>query len=203
MPIETALALAAATFALVLVPGPNMALFIGAALRHGFLAGATTVAGTVAGNGLQVALVLGGLSMLLAVAASALVWIKWIGVAYLLAIGIMTLRQAPAEGATELRAPPAGRSFAVGVGIAILNPKTLLFIAAFLPQFVTHGIGPWGYIAPALVYLGVAAAGDLMLVALAGQVAPRLRRWGPWRNRLAGSLFIASGVGLALSRVGR
>ena len=204
MAVETLLALIGATALLVAIPGPNLALFVGNTLAYGVRAGAVTVFGTALGVAIQLALVVFGLAALLSVAASALIWLKWAGVAYLIYLGIAAWRRGGArESAMAVTASPRHRLFAQGVLISTLNPKTLLFNIAFLPQFVSADSGTTGLLMPAAIYLSVIVVGDLLWVAFAGSARPLIAKLGHVRHRLTGSLFIASGVGLAFARAER
>jgi threonine/homoserine/homoserine lactone efflux protein len=197
MPIDNLVALALATAVLVAIPGPNVALTVANSLRFGFGAGALTVAGAVAGVGVQLALVVFGLAALVEYAASALTWIKWLGVLYLLILGVLTWRR-PADGLHEI---PAGRRvFGHSFFIAVANPKTLMFNAAFLPQFVPAGAGMIELSQAAAVLLGVIGAGDLCWAIFASRARSWLASFATIRNRLSGGFLIAAGVGLALSR---
>lgn len=204
MTLETMLALIGATAILVAIPGPNLALFIANTLAHGYRAGAVTVFGTATGIAVQLSLVLLGLAALLAVAASALVWLKWAGVAYLLYLGVMSWRRADdAISTPETVSASKRRLFFQGLMLSIVNPKTLLFNVAFIPQFVRVENGVGGLLVPALVYLTVILIGDLLWVAFAGSARPTVLKLGKLRHKLTGGLFMASGVGLALARVDR
>ncbi|WP_375567975.1 LysE family translocator [Ahrensia marina] len=204
MTLETMLALIGATAILVAIPGPNLALFIANTLAHGYRSGAVTVFGTATGIAVQLSLVLLGLAALLAVAASALVWLKWAGVAYLLYLGVMSWRRADdAISAPETVSASKRRLFFQGLMLSIVNPKTLLFNVAFIPQFVRVENGVGGLLVPALVYLTVILIGDLLWVAFAGSARPTVLKLGKLRHKLTGGLFVASGVGLALARVDR
>ena len=204
MDIQTAVALIGATIVLVLLPGPNLALFLANTISHGRRIGAVTVLGTSVGIAIQLGLVLVGLNALLSVAASAFVWLKWAGVAYLLYLGVQSWRRGNADRlALDRQAREPQRAFLQGLGLSLLNPKTLLFNAAFLPQFVAADAGAVGFLVPAVLYLAVIIIGDLMWVALAGSAAPALHKLGPLRHRLTGGFFIASGVGLAIARAER
>lgn len=204
MTLETMLALIGATAILVAIPGPNLALFIANTLAHGYRAGAVTVFGTATGIAVQLSLVLLGLAALLAVAASALVWLKWAGVAYLLYLGVMSWRRAgDAISTPETVSASKRRLFFQGLMLSIVNPKTLLFNVAFIPQFVRVENGVGGLLVPALVYLTVILIGDLLWVAFAGSARPTVLKLGKLRHKLTGGLFVASGVGLALARVDR
>jgi threonine/homoserine/homoserine lactone efflux protein len=198
------LALVGATAVLVAIPGPNLALFLANTLTHGYRAGAITVLGTASGIAVQLSLVMVGLAALLALAASALTWLKWAGVAYLLFLGVVSWRRAD-NGLETLKAAraPKARLFFQGLMLSIVNPKTLLFNVAFIPQFVRAEDGASGLLVPALIYFSVILIGDLLWVAFAGSARPAIMRLGKLRHKLTGGLFLASGVGLALARVER
>ncbi len=204
MDVDNALALVLATSILVAIPGPNVALIVANTLARGAGFGVVTVLGTTTGVALQLALVVLGLSALLQFAAAAFVWIKWIGVAYLVWLGVRTWRRGAADVPD---APPYRRRFATvfwqGLMLATINPKTLLFVAAFLPQFVGPGAGPAGLAALACVHLSVVLVGDLIWAVCAGRARPFLRSLGRLRHRLTGGLFIGAGLGLALARIDR
>ena len=191
-------ALAVATAVLVAIPGPNVALIVATSVRHGFGAGARSVLGVAAGNALQLALVVAGMAAVIELAAGALNWIRWAGVAYLALLGLRTWNR-PADASETGAAAPA--VFRRAVLIAAINPKTLLFIAAFLPQFVVIDAGPAGHPATvAAVFLAVLLAGDLAWAALADRARRVLSRWGRLRNRIAGGFLVAAAAGLALTR---
>lgn len=203
MSIDVYLVFVTAATLLILTPGPNVSLIVGNSISHGTRLGLFTVGGTTFATVLQIALVVGGMTSLLAVASDAFEWIRWAGVAYLIYLGIQRWRAPPAlleEGsaaAVSLRA-----LFAQGVLVAITNPKTLLFHAAFLPQFVDPG-APAG---PQLLLLGAT------YTALAGMLdcgwawaGGRLRgqldaRRGRLVNRVSGGCIIGAAIGLALAR---
>lgn len=192
------LALAGATAILVMIPGPNVALIVANSVRHGFGAGATTAPGVTCGNAIQLLLVVLGMAAVIMYAVEALAWIRWAGVAYLLYLGLRTCNE-PADDLSGITAAPA--VFWRAVLIAAVNPKTLLFIAAFLPQFIIVEAGVFGHPASiAVVFLAVLLAGDLTWAATAGSARRTLERYSAARNRLTGGFLIAAGLGLALSR---
>ncbi|MFA3918567.1 LysE family translocator [Ruegeria hyattellae] len=201
MSFDLAMALAAATLVLVAIPGPNVAFIVANTIAHGFRFGAATVLGTTLGILLQLCLVVIGLSAVLQLAADALFWIKWAGVAYLLFLGIQALRcgfdPMPAARATDR---PIAAVFWQGLFLAVINPKTLLFSAAFLPQFVSPQAGGQGLALAAGIYLIVIFIGDLAWVAMAQSARRSVLRLGQWRHRLTGSFFIVAGLGLAVAR---
>ena len=198
------LALIAATAVLVSIPGPNVALFVANTLAHGMRHGAVTVLGTTLGVALQLTVVVLGLAVVLQFAAWGLSWLKWAGVFYLLYLGYASWRRGVSELCANASSAPLHRLFWQGLLLALVNPKTLLFSAAFLPQFVpTQTDTPWVLLMPATIYLGVVFLGDLCWVASAEAVRPFIARLGRLRHRLTGCLFVVSGVGLAFARIER
>ncbi|MBW4710321.1 LysE family translocator [Roseobacter sp. YSTF-M11] len=204
MDLTSALLLAGATAALVAIPGPNVALFVANTLAYGARYGCATVLGTTLGVALQLAVVVLGLSAVIQVAANAMFWLKWAGVAYLIYLGLRAWRQG-AEEFDQARAPGGSmRSlFWQGLFLAMANPKTLIFIAAFLPQFTGTAPTTDRLVLVAVIYIFVVFAGDLLWVATARIASPLVARLGRLRHRLTGVLFLGSGIGLAMARVDR
>lgn len=202
--MEWILPLVVASAVLVAIPGPNVALIVANALRFGFRSGALTVAGTTLGIAVQLALVVFGLTQVLAVLADALVWIKWLGVAYLIYLGIRTWLDTPDDLSVTASVPAPGRKrFWLGFGYAIVNPKTLLFNAAFLPQFVGPANPATDLALVAVIYLAVMAGGDLLWALFADRARSLIGRANRLRNRISGGLFIGAGLGLAFARIER
>ena len=202
MEFGAALALVGATVLLVAIPGPNVALIIANTLTNGLRFGVVTVVGTTLGVALQLLLVVLGLALILETASSVFAWLRWAGVAYLLYLGILAWRQ----GVEEMRDTSATQKplrvvFWQGVLLAMINPKTLLFNAAFLPQFVKTDSGSTALLLAAILYLCVIMIGDLVWVVSAQSAKPVIAKLGRLRHRLTGCLFFGSGVGLALARV--
>lgn len=194
---ETVPALIIATAILVAMPGPNVALIVANSLRFGLSAGIATVLGTTLGVAAQLSVVAIGLMAIVEVAASTLTLVKWAGVAYLVYLGIRTWRSRPAD----LSRVTAHRTiFWRGVFVAAINPKTLLFNAAFLPQFVSVGAMASEAALVTLVYLAVLLAGDCLWAAFANSARPLLDRFSGLTRHLTGGFLVAAGVGLALAR---
>ncbi len=181
-----------------MIPGPNVALIVANSIRYGFRVGAVTVLGTTFGVALQVMTAVVGMAAIIELAAEVLTWIRWAGVIYLIYLGIRTWNT-PAEDLGNVKAAPV--IFWRAVMIAAINPKTLLFIAAFLPQFVVLGTGVMGHPATiATVFLAVLLVGDLVWALMADSARQLLDRFATARNRITGGFLVAAGVGLALSR---
>ena len=195
--MNSLITLIVATAILVIIPGPNVALIVANSARYGFRMGAVTVLGTTAGIALQLLLVVAGLSAIIELTADALTWIRWIGVLYLVWLGIRSWR-APADDLATVKAAPT--LFSQGCMLAALNPKTLLFCGAFIPQFVPAAATTADLALVAAVYLAVVLAGDLLWAAFATTATRMLGGATQWRNRLTGAFLVVAGVGLALAR---
>ena len=194
------LALAAATAVLVMVPGPNVALIVANSLRHGVRMGAVTVLGTTLGVAVQLVAVVIGIDAIVELVADALTWIRWAGVGYLIWLGVRTWRE-PADELSGDTAAPA--LFWRGSLVAAANPKTLMFNAAFLPQFVTSATNLAVELTlVASVFLAVLLVGDMVWVTCAGAARRLLQERATTRNRITGGFLVMAGIGLALSRRG-
>src|SRR5438067_3108589 len=139
MPLELYLAFIAATAVLMVIPGPNVALIVANSVAHGTRFGLLTVAATSSAVMVHLTLTVLGATAVLALLAASFDWLRWLGVAYLVWLGIATWR-APTVDLT--RTKPQARSarliYARGF-LGLTNPKTLLFYGAFFPQFITPG----------------------------------------------------------------
>ena len=192
--------LSLATIVLILIPGPNVALIVANSLKHGLRSGLITAAGTTAGIAIQLLLVVAGMAALIETTAAALSWIKWAGVVYLIYLGIRTWNE-PADDLGQIAAQSRAGTFWRATVIAVINPKTLLFNAAFLPQFVTGTDGAAGeLVAVTAVFITVIIIGDALWAVCAASARNWLRRYGNLRNRLTGGFLVSAGLGLALTR---
>ena len=166
--------------------------------------GAVTVVGTTIGVAMQLGIVVLGLAALLELAAFAFVWLKWAGVVYLIYLGVDAWQKGVADmDEAEPAEKPLKTLFWQGALLALVNPKTLVFNAAFLPQFVPASPGSDTLVFAAFIYLTVIFLGDLVWAGGAQFARPALVRAGRLRHRLTGSLYIGSGVGLGLAKIER
>ena len=141
-----------------------------------------------------------GLSAVIHAAASALLWIKWLGVIYLLYLAVITWRQ-PASDLTGVQPDARPKVFRHGLLLAIVNPKVLLFNAAYLPQFVSGtGNATAEVLLVAAVYLAVLVFGDMLWAVFATAARRGLAHFGHLRNRLTAVFLFGASVGLALSK---
>src|SRR5687768_8621172 len=146
--METATSTGLLTFALaalvlIMIPGPDQALITRSALVGGRTAGLLTMLGGVLGLAVHATAAAVGLSALLLASAKAFTALKIVGAAYLLWMGVQTLRAAarsrrtPAEAAVPRGRPRAASCMRQGFLSNALNPKVALFFVTFLPQFLS------------------------------------------------------------------
>lgn len=193
-----------ASLVLAVTPGPGVFYIVTRSLLQGRRFGLASVAGVAfgnLGNALGAAL---GLAALFALSTLAFTIVKYAGAAYLVWLGIQALRvhrEKPAQATPE--AAPLWPIFRDGFLVALLNPKTAIFFAAFLPQFMTPAGSPaLQGMALGALFVGIAAITDSVYALAASAVAPRLARLrglGTASRLLTGGAFIGLGVFTALS----
>ncbi len=206
MSLELYFAFVAATAVLIIMPGPVVSLVIANALTHGTRAGLVTVGGAQVAIAIQLVVVALGLTSLVAVMAEWFEWLRWIGAAYLVWLGIQKWRAKPLLPEERPSGDARhGAIFGQGFVVALTNPKSLFFFAAFFPQFLDVGApaGPQlAFLCP--TFLLVAALFDSSYAFLAGRARGWLRdrRHVLIGERITGSFLIAAGAWLALARRG-
>jgi homoserine/homoserine lactone efflux protein len=200
--LDLYLAFVLACVVLIVIPGPNVALIVANSVAHGARFGLLTVAGTSSAVVVQLSLTVLGASAVLNFLAASFDWLRWLGVVYLVWLGIAAWR-APAVDLAQVRpqARSAQRILVRGFLVGLTNPKTLLFYGAFLPQFITPGpTAPDQLLLLAVTFLVVAVILDSGWALLAGRLRVLLMAHVRLRNRLTGGLLVGAGVGLALAR---
>ncbi|MFQ5634421.1 MAG: LysE family translocator [Gammaproteobacteria bacterium] len=202
MSMELYLAFVAATVVLILVPGPNVALIVANSLEHGARYGLVCVAGTSTTQAVQLTFVVFGFATIMAAMGAAFEWIRWIGVAYLVFLGIQSLRAPP----DRLDKPAvSGKSiritFAEGLVVSATNPKVLLFYGAFFPQFVDADKPVVEQLALlAVTFWVIATLLDSGWALAADRLRPVLAGAGRWRHRASGGILLTAAAVLAAAR---
>jgi homoserine/homoserine lactone efflux protein len=196
------LAFVAAVTVLMLIPGPNVALIVANSLAYGVRYGWLTVAGTSSAAVLQLALTAVGMTEVLGRLGVWFDWIRWIGVAYLLFLGIQQWRAPPVDLTKVRPAPKSARDiYMKAFLVSLTNPKTLFFYGAFFPQFVRLDEGLTEQLVVLCVtYLLIAVLIDGAWSVVAAQARGLLARHGRLRNRITGGALIGAGVALAAAR---
>jgi threonine/homoserine/homoserine lactone efflux protein len=202
---ELYLGFIAASLALIAMPGPNTTLIVGNTIAYGTVKGFVTLAGTSSALVIQLALIIFGLTETMQVLAQWFDRLRWLGVAYLVYLGLRQwlARPGPQEQAGAAPSIRSRRIYWQGFLVCLTNPKTLAFFAAFLPQFVD----PSQPVLPQLLVLGVtfvalAIPGDSGFCLVASRIRPLIvgPRFARLRNRVSGTCLLLCGLGLALAR---
>lgn len=168
-----------ASLVLAATPGPGVLYIVTRTLAQGRRAGLASVAGVALGNlGNALAASL-GLSALLAMSAWAFDAVRFAGAAYLVWLGVKALRApVPPASATGLAVTPSRHILREGFVVALLNPKTALFFAAFLPQFMDPSGSVVGQsVGFGVAFVAIAACTDTAYVLAAGTAATALGRF--------------------------
>ena len=189
------------------VPGPAVLYVVGQGMRHGARKAIAANLGILSGNAIWFAASAIGLASLVAFAAPAFNAIRWLGVLYLLWLGISAwrdaLRRTDATQRIAPSVPGAFRMWRQGVLLQLANPKAILFFTALLPQFVD----PARAIAPQILVLAATSivceffvlAGYAWLAARGGALLIARPRLARATDAAAGSCLIGAGIGLALA----
>jgi threonine/homoserine/homoserine lactone efflux protein len=192
------LAFLGAALVLALTPGPAVLYIVARTLSQGRRAGLASVAGVALGNLMNAAVASLGLAVVLLASELAFAAIRYAGAAYLVWLGVQALR-GPRNGNAAMPSPatvPAWRVFRQGAVVALLNPKTTLFFAAFLPQFIDPARGATAQaLSLSALFVGIAACSDIVYVLLSRALA---RRWRPGRSGAAWGRFATAGIYFSL-----
>jgi len=142
MTLHTWLAFVAATMVVLIIPGPTVLLVIGDALANRSRSAWGTVFGVGAGDTLAMALSLAGAGALLQASAAAFTFVKTLGGLYLIFLGIRSILNARRneETVAESNGEPSAHTvtrFGKACAVTLLNPKSILFFVAFVPQFIS------------------------------------------------------------------
>lgn len=200
-PPDRLVAFLVTAFVVIVIPGPSVLFVIGRALSGGRRVAVLSVIGNALGEYVQVIAVALGIGTLAEHSVAALTVLKLAGGGYLIYLGIRTFRERGSL-AEALRAETGirsdRRSFAEGFTVGLTNPKTVVFLAAMLPQFVSTGSGdvPVQILVLGLMFAAIAVVSDTLWALAAGV----LQRWftrSPRRLELIGGAG-----GLAIVAVG-
>ncbi|WP_031066724.1 LysE family translocator [Streptomyces sp. NRRL WC-3742] len=203
------LAFAAMSFLLIIVPGPSVLFVIGRALAQGRRAALTTVAGNTLGAYALIMAVAFGLGTVVERSVLVFTALKLAGAAYLVFLGVKAWRE---RGSLHAAVTGAGgtksalRTFGEGFTVGATNPKTIVFFAAVLPQFVDRDQGrvPVQMLLLGLVFSMIAVMSDIVW----GLAAATARDWfarSPQRLSLVGGIggLTMIGLGVTVAATGR
>ncbi len=200
------LAFASASIALLLIPGPTVLLVLSYAISQGKRVAVATAAGVALGDLVAMSASLAGLGALVLASAELFLLLKWVGAAYLIYLGIKLYRSAATaslDPVEDVADAAAGRVFAHAAAVTALNPKSIVFFIAFVPQF----INPQATLPPQFgiliaTFVGFAALNALAYALLGDKLRQRIRHPAvmPMLTRLGGGALVAMGVATAAIR---
>ncbi len=206
MELHVWLAFASASTALLLIPGPTVLLILSYALSQGRSVALATVAGVALGDLIAMSASLAGLGALVLASSALFILLKWVGAAYLIYLGVKLYRSASGAslgGLAKTTAASPAKVFRHAAAVTSLNPKSIVFFVAFVPQF----LDPRAALVPQFsiliaTFVGFAAINALAYALLADSLRQRIA--GPrvlaFLTRLGGSALLAMGVAAALVR---
>ncbi len=203
--IDSVLAFAVASLALLVIPGPAVLYVINRSIADGRSTALTAVAGLEIGNFMHVIAATLGLSAVIAASATAFGIVKWIGAGYLVYTGVRTLLRKPTTFDQDQKSLSRRKSFTQGIIVNTFNPKVALFFLSFLPQFIDTDRGSTALqsliLGSLFVILGMLSDGLYAILAsalraplLKGKSLPFVQRY------VAGSVFVLLGVVASTTR---
>lgn len=199
MPFDLWLTFTAASLALLLIPGPTVLLVLSYALSKGRSVAVASAAGVALGDLVAMTASLLGLGALVLASATLFAVLKWVGAAYLIYLGFKLVRSAPSEGLEmpEAESITASRVFGHTAAVTALNPKSIAFFIAFVPQFIQPNAALMPQFTILIATFVTLAALNALAYALA---ADRLRRFISrpsiitWITRAGGAALITMGI---------
>ncbi|MBK8158290.1 MAG: LysE family translocator [Rhodospirillaceae bacterium] len=200
---ETWAAFTAASALLMVIPGPTILLVISYALGQGWRAAFPMAIGVALGDFTAMTLSMLGLGALLAASATVFTILKWIGAGYMIWLGIKLWRAGGALNAATRRWRLEAQMLGHAWIVTALNPKSIIFFVAFLPQFLNPQAD---FLTQMLVFeatfliLAFANAIGYALVASRARAAIRNERVVEAANKVGGSLLIGAGILTATAR---
>jgi threonine/homoserine/homoserine lactone efflux protein len=201
------LTFALTAFIVIVIPGPSVLFLVARALASGRRVAVLSVLGNALGEYIQVVAVAFGIGALAERSVAVFTALKLAGGVYLVYLGVKTFRQRRslvAALAPPIRSRSDRRSFVQGVTVGVTNPKTVVFLAAILPQFVSRAAGnvPGQILLLGLVFASIAIVSDTVWVLAAGGFRTWFAR-SPRRLELIGGAgglaIVAVGAGLLVS----
>ena len=199
MDFELWLAFIVAAEIILVIPGPTIILVVSQAIAHGRASVIPLVAGVLCGDFTAMALSLMGLGAVLSTSTALFVILKWIGALYLIYLGFNLWRTDPVNGPAPLnsRKKSAGSLFKGAYVVTAMNPKSIAFFVAFLPQFVSPQAAKLPqFLVLGATFLSMATLNAALYAVFAGQLRHTLRKAGVRRlfDRCGGSALIGAGI---------
>lgn len=208
LPAANAWAFTIAAFVMIVIPGPSVLFIIGRSVSLGRKGGLLTVIGNDLGELPAIALVSLGVGGIVAESVVAFTIIKLVGAAYLIYLGVQTIRRRHdhRDASVSSRAHPSPiRLLREGFLVGVSNPKSAIFFVAVLPQFVSYRAGdiPIQMALLGLIFFAIALAVDSMWALTAGTARVWLARHPKRLSQMeVGGGVVMIGLGGALALTG-
>jgi threonine/homoserine/homoserine lactone efflux protein len=204
MPFDLWLAFVAASAVLLVIPGPTILLVVSYGLGQGWRAALPTAVGVALGDFTAMTLSMLGIGALLAASATLFTILKFAGAAYLIWLGLKLWRTGGSLNAAPITDRTAvGRMVGHAWLVTALNPKSITFFVAFLPQFLSHDRDFWTQMLifeTTFLILAFANAFGYGLLASRARALVRNERVISRFNKAGGTLLIGAGVVTATAR---
>ena len=199
MSMEILIAYIFATTLILIIPGPTIILVISQAVTHGRKSVVPLVTGVVLGDFTAMTLSLVGLGAIMTASAALFILFKWVGAIYLLYLGIKLWMANPQGSPVQCERPEAlPRSiFRSSFIVTALNPKSIAFFVAFLPQFIKpHGSVFGQILVLGGIFLFLACANATLYALFASRLREAITRTRvrKWINRCGGTALIGAGI---------
>lgn len=199
MDFQLWIAFVSASVALLLIPGPTVILVLSYALSQGRKVAVASAAGVALGDLIAMTVSLLGLGAVVLASATVFALIKWVGAIYLVWMGIGMIRSAASSGVVAVDAPalPAARIFRNAATVTALNPKSIIFFVAFVPQFIRPDVALLPQFAILIAtFVGLAGMNALAYALLADRLRETIKRPKvlTWMTRAGGGTLIAMGA---------
>lgn len=192
-----------ASIVMLVIPGPAVLFIVARGISQGRLAAFASVLGVAVGSFVHVIAAVVGLSALMAGSAFAFSVVKYVGAAYLIYLGVMTLlKKRRPEVNPKIERKSLRRLFVDGIVVNVLNPKTALFFLAFLPQFADPAHFTEQALLLGAVFVALAIMSDGSYAMISGSLGHFLRgqpRFLTAQRWVSGSVYIGLGVLTALA----
>ena len=183
---------------LIIIPGPNVLVIVSTSISHGKSRGLQSVLGTSSAMVIQLVVAAVATALFVTQVTNGLTILKWLGVAYLIYLGLLNLYRGMSKNLRSEQLSATG-SFVRGFIVSLTNPKTLLFFGAFLPQFISGENPYWSQIAIlSILFLVLATVLDscYALGAAYGRNYFVFGRMQKIHARISGILYLAAGLWL-------
>ncbi|MCV3272526.1 LysE family translocator [Roseobacter sinensis] len=198
MPLDLWLTFVAASTALLLIPGPTVLLVLSYALSKGRSVAIASAGGVALGDFIAMSASLAGLGAVVLASATLFTLLKWVGAVYLVWLGIKLIRSAPSHGLSLPTAEISARGvFGHATTVTALNPKSIAFFIAFVPQFIQPSAALLPQFAILIsTFCTLAAINALAYALLADRIRRTIERPSiiAWLTRAGGATLVGMGV---------